>query len=130
MRGTLTIYGRPVRRFNTEIIAGRGYTVRDSYTMSSYRRFLSSIVDTVIDASLLDNTSRLLDLLNGLNAEKLQKALNRTDERGFTPLHIAAERNQPESLKCLLIKEGKRPTLGRNWPLGCGISTHSLSPSS
>lgn len=64
-------------------------------------------MDTVIDASLVDNTSRLLDLLNELNKEKLQKVLNRTDERGFTPLHLAAERNRPESLKCLLIKDGE-----------------------
>ena len=78
--------------------------------MSSYKplgRFLAGIVDTVIDASLVDNTARLLDLLNELNKEKLQRVLTRTDERGFTPLHIAAERNQPESLKCLLIKDGK-----------------------
>lgn len=78
--------------------------------MSSYRplgRLLASIVDTVIDAPLIDNTSRLLDLLNDLNPGKLKKVLNRTDERGYTPLHIAAERNQPESLKCLLIKDGE-----------------------
>ena len=78
--------------------------------MSSYRplgRFLASIVDTVIDAPLIDNTARLLDVLNGLSSEKLRRVLNRTDERGFTPLHMAAERNQPESLKCLLIKDGE-----------------------
>lgn len=65
-------------------------------------------MDTVVDASLIDNTARLLDLLNELNHEKLQKILTRTDQRGYTPVHIAAERNQPESLKCLLIKDGKR----------------------
>lgn len=78
--------------------------------MSSYRplgRLLAGIVDTVIDAPLLDNTSRLLDLLNGLNPEKLRRVLSRLDERGYTPLHIAAERNRPESLKCLLIKDGE-----------------------
>lgn len=78
--------------------------------MTSYRplgRFLASIVDTVIDAPLLDNTSRLLDLLNGLNPEKLRRVLSRLDERGYTPLHVAAERNRPESLKCLLIKDGE-----------------------
>ena len=78
--------------------------------MSSYRplgRFLASIVDTAIDAPLIDNAARLLDLLNGLSPEKLRRILNRSDERGYTPLHIAAERNQPESLKCLLIKDGE-----------------------
>ncbi len=78
--------------------------------MSSYRqlgRFFSSIVDPVIDASLIDNTARLLELLNDLGADRLQKVLGRTDERGYTPLHVAAERNQPESLKCLLIKDGQ-----------------------
>ena len=77
--------------------------------MSSYRplgRFLTSIMDTMIDASVVDNTSRLLDLLNNLGPDKLQRVLSRTDERGFTPLHLAAERNRPESLKCLLIKDG------------------------
>lgn len=77
--------------------------------MSSYRplgRFLTSIIDTVIDASFIDNTPRLLDLLNDLGPDKLHKILSRTDDRGFTPLHLAAERNQPESLKCLLIKDG------------------------
>ena len=77
--------------------------------MSGYRplgRLISSIVDPVIDANLIDNTSRLLDLLNDLSAERLQRALERRDERGYTPLHLAAERNQPESLKCLLIKDG------------------------
>jgi ankyrin repeat protein len=72
---------------------------------SSLGRLLSSIVDPVIDASLVDNTTRLLDVLNGLSPERLHKVLTRTDERGFTPLHLAAERNQPESLKCLLIKD-------------------------
>ena len=75
--------------------------------MTQLGRFLASIVDTVIDAALVDNTPRLLDILNGLNTEKLRKVLTRTDERGYTPLHLAAERNQPESLKCLLIKEGE-----------------------
>jgi ankyrin repeat protein len=76
--------------------------------MSSYRplgRLLASIVDPVIDAALVDNTARLLDLLNGLCDDKLRRALDRRDERGYTPLHVAAERNQPESLKCLLIKD-------------------------
>ena len=74
---------------------------------SSLGRLLSSIVDPVMDASLVDNTTRLLDVLNGLSPERLHKVLTRTDERGFTPLHLAAERNQPESLKCLLIKDGQ-----------------------
>ena len=89
--------------------------------MSSYRplgRLLASIVDTVIDAPLIDNTARLLDILNGLSPEKLRRVLNRTDERGFTPLHMAAERNQPESLKCLLIKDGELMNL-------CNVSHQS-----
>ncbi len=58
------------------------------------------------DPSLVDNTPRLLEVLNSNRADKLHRLLMRKDGRGFTLLHLAAERNQPESLKCLLIKEG------------------------
>lgn len=69
--------------------------------------FISSIrhaLDQGLDPTLVDNTPRLLDTLN--RSDKLQKLLVRRDGRGYTLLHLAAERNQPESLKCLLIKEG------------------------
>lgn len=61
-------------------------------------------MDHGLDPALVDNTPRLLDMLN--RSDKLQKLLLRRDGRGYTLLHLAAERNQPESLKCLLIKEG------------------------
>ncbi len=57
-----------------------------------------------LDPTLVDSTPRLLDQLN--KNDKVHKLLNKRDERGFTLAHLAAERNQPESLKCLLIKEG------------------------
>ncbi len=56
-------------------------------------------------ATLVDNTAKLLDLLN--KCHNIQKLLNKRDERGYALVHFAAERNRPESLKCLLIKEGK-----------------------
>ena len=65
---------------------------------------LASIFDPPLDPSLVSNTPRLLEALN--KADRLQKLLNKRDGRGYTLLHIAAEKNQPESLKCLLIKEG------------------------
>ena len=58
------------------------------------------------DPGLVDNTPRLLEVLN-TRADRLHKLLVRKDGRGYTLLHLAAERNQPESLKCLLIKEGR-----------------------
>ena len=75
--------------------------------MTSYhRRLFASLIDPPLDPTLVDNTPKLLDLLN--KTDRLQKVLAKRDERGFTLLHIAAERNQPESLKCLLIKDGKK----------------------
>ena len=71
-------------------------------------RFLTSIknlIDPPFDPTLVENAAKLLDLLN--RTERLQKLLNKRDERGYTLLHIAAEKNKPESLKCLLIKDGK-----------------------
>ena len=59
---------------------------------------------------MVDNTPRLLDLnplFDRSELERVQELLNRRDERGYTLVHLAAERNQRESLKCLLIKEGK-----------------------
>jgi len=58
------------------------------------------------DPALVDNTPRLLEVLNTNRADRLHKLLTRKDSRGYTLLHLAAERNQPESIKCLLIKEG------------------------
>lgn len=59
-----------------------------------------------MDFALVENTPRLLDVLN--KSDRLTRLLNRRDYRGYTYLHYAAERNQPESLKCLLIKEGQQ----------------------
>ena len=70
---------------------------------------LRGVLDPPLDTSLVDKPPRLLDALN--RSDKLQKLLSKRDERGFTLLHIAAEKNQPESLKCLLIKEGRKPSL-------------------
>lgn len=67
---------------------------------------LKNVIDRPLDPTLVDNTPKLLDILNKA-ADRLPKLLNKRDERGYTLLHFAAERNQPESLKCLLIKEGK-----------------------
>ena len=61
-------------------------------------------LEPAVDPTLVDNTARLLDTLN--KSDRLAKLLCRKDERGYTLLHLAAERNQPESLKCLLIKNG------------------------
>lgn len=69
--------------------------------------FINSIMhvmDPALDPSLVENTPRLLDVLN--RSDRLSRLLLRRDSRGYTLLHIAAEKNQPESLKCLLIKEG------------------------
>lgn len=68
-------------------------------------RLFANIIDPPFDPTLVDNTPRLLDLLN--KTDRLQKVLAKKDERGYTLLHAAAERNQPESLKCLLIKDGE-----------------------
>ena len=62
------------------------------------------LLNQPLDPTLVDNTPRLLEVLN--RSQCLSKLLNKRDDRGYTLLHIAAERNQPESLKCLLIKEG------------------------
>ena len=69
--------------------------------------FLNSIrnaIDPSLDPSLVENTARLLDILN--RSDRLPRLLAKRDSRGYTLLHLAAEKNQPESLKCLLIKEG------------------------
>ncbi len=71
-------------------------------------RFLASIksiMETPFDPTLVDSPPKLLDVLN--KSDRLPKLLNRRDERGYTLLHVAAEKNRPESLKCLLIKDGK-----------------------
>ena len=53
---------------------------------------------------MVDDTVYLLDVLN--RTRFLSDLLNKWDDRGYTLLHIAAERNHLESLKCLLIKKG------------------------
>jgi ankyrin repeat protein len=65
---------------------------------------IQHFITSPLDVTLVDNTPRLLNILN--STERLSKLLNKRDDRGYTLLHAAAERNQPESLKCLLIKEG------------------------
>lgn len=57
-----------------------------------------------LDPSLVDDTDRLIDFLSA--SERLPRLLSRRDDRGYTLLHYAAERNQSESLKILLIKGG------------------------
>lgn len=69
---------------------------------------LKNVIDRPLDPTLVDSTHKLLDILNKA-ADRLPKLLNKRDERGYTLLHFAAERNRPESLKCLLIKEGEPP---------------------
>lgn len=69
-------------------------------------RLFANFIDPSFDPTLVDNTPRLLDILN--KTDRLPKILAKKDERGFTLLHVAAERNQPESLKCLLIKDGEK----------------------
>lgn len=63
-----------------------------------------SFIDPPFDPTLVEHPAKLLDVLN--KTERLQKLLTKKDDRGYTLLHLAAEKNQPESLKCLLIKEG------------------------
>ncbi len=65
---------------------------------------LRSVVEAPLDPSLVENTARLLEQLN--KSERVPKLLSKRDDRGYTLLHLAAERNQPESLKCILIKDG------------------------
>lgn len=62
---------------------------------------------TFADFSIVDNSARLLDALNRLDGQKLRKVLSKRDDRGYTILHVATERNQTESLKCLVIKKGR-----------------------
>lgn len=66
---------------------------------------IRNVIDPPVDVSLVDNTAKLLDLLN--KSDRVTKLLNRRDARGFTLVHLAVERNRPESLKCLLIKSGE-----------------------
>lgn len=77
----------------------------------SFINSIRNVMQTDMDFALVDNTARLLDMLN--RSDKLTRLLNRRDYRGYTYLHYAAERNQPESLKCLLIKEGERYKIPR-----------------
>ena len=66
---------------------------------------IMNVIDPPLDPTLVENTPRLLDILN--KSDRLPKLLNKRDDRGYTLIHFAAEKNEPESLKCLLIKEGK-----------------------
>ena len=79
-----------------------------SVSRGSGGRFLTSVRNTLdprLDPSIVDNTPKLLDILN--KSDRVHKVLARRDERGYSLIHLAVERNQPESLKCLLIKDGK-----------------------
>lgn len=60
------------------------------------------------DFSIVENSAKLLDALNRLDGQRLRKVFSKRDERGYTLLHVATERNQTESLKCLVIKNSKR----------------------
>ena len=80
---------------------------------------ICNVVEALVDPTLVDNTPRLLNLLD--KAERVHELLNWRDERGYTLVHLAAERNQPESLKCLLIKEGKPTTVDLST---CDMHTH------
>ncbi len=68
---------------------------------------LMSAMEGPLDPTLVDDPAKLLEVLNKSN--NVHKLLNKREERGYTLIHLAAERNQPESLKCLLIKEGEMP---------------------
>lgn len=76
-----------------------------SMTTNNFISSIRNVMEPALDPSLVENTPRLLDVLN--RSDRLPRLLIRRDSRGFTLLHCAAEKNQPESLKCLLIKEGK-----------------------
>ena len=78
--------------------------ISDLLLHSSMIMSIQYLLNQPLDPTLVDNTPRLLEVLN--RSQHLPKLLNKRDDRGYTLLHIAAERNQPESLKCLLIKEG------------------------
>ena len=76
-----------------------------AFVHSTMLTSIQQFINQPLDATLVDNTPRLLEVLN--KSERLSRLLNKRDDRGYTLLHMAAERNQPESLKCLLIKEGR-----------------------
>ena len=65
---------------------------------------LQCFLNQPLDISLVDDTLHLLEVLN--KSKRLPDLLTKQDQRGYSLLHIAVERNQPESIKCLLIKEG------------------------
>ena len=62
--------------------------------------------ESPIDPTLVEDPTRLIDFLN--SCDQLQRLLGRRDDRGYTLLHYAAERNQEESVKCLIVKGGER----------------------
>lgn len=72
---------------------------------TSFLRFF----EPAIDPTLVEDPQRLLDYLNA--CERLPRLLARRDDRGYTLLHYAAEQNQPNSLKILLINGGKLLTV-------------------
>ena len=65
---------------------------------------LHCLLNLPVDFNIVDDTVHLLDVLN--KTQFLPELLNKQDDRDYTLLHIAAERNHQESLKCLLIKKG------------------------
>ena len=65
---------------------------------------LHCLLNLPVDFDMVDDTVYLLDVLN--RTRFLSDLLTKQDDRGYTLLHIAAERNRLESLKCLLIKKG------------------------
>ena len=74
--------------------------------------------ESPIDPTLVDDPTRLIDFLN--SCDQLQRLLGRRDDRGYTLLHYAAERNQEESLKCLIVKGGE-PKGRKEASDACGV---------
>ena len=62
--------------------------------------------EPAIDPSIVEDISRLLDYLNNIDKERLPRLLQKRDDRGYSLLHYAAQKIEPESLVLLLVNEG------------------------
>ena len=71
----------------------------------SYSAVHLCLLNLPVDFLLVDDSLQLLDVLS--KSRCLPNLFNKRDDRGYTLLHTATERNQLASLKCLLIKKGK-----------------------
>ena len=67
--------------------------------------------ESPIDPTLVDDPDRLLDYISA--CERLPRVLARRDDRGYTLLHYAAERNQSDSLEMLLVNGGESSPIKR-----------------